>query len=45
MAAELEVSAKTIYRDIEFMQNFLGYQFRFDQRTKSYFGKAPAPVL
>ena len=42
LAEKLEVSSKTVRRDIEFMQDFLGYEFQYHGSTKSWTGKCPA---
>ena len=45
VASELEVSTKTVYRDMEFMRDFLGYEFEFNAVARSFTGKVPKPVL
>ena len=41
LAAELETTTKTIYRDINFMRDFLGYEINWDQSQLSYVGSPP----
>ncbi|MGA2178818.1 MAG: hypothetical protein ABSH15_04465 [Verrucomicrobiota bacterium] len=38
VAAELEVTAKTIQRDIDFMRDQLGYEISFDCSANSFTG-------
>lgn len=41
IAQKLEVSAKTIHRDIDFMRDFLGYDLSFDLSTNTWRGRPP----
>jgi predicted DNA-binding transcriptional regulator YafY len=46
MARHFETTRKTIGRDLEFMRDRLGYEFRFDSRRCRYvLISAPAPVI
>lgn len=39
LAAVLEVSTKTIHRDLDFMRNALNYEFEYDAASNSFIGK------
>ena len=41
VAAEFEVSSKTVHRDLDFMRDRLGYEIEFDASALSYFGRPP----
>jgi proteasome accessory factor B len=41
LADELEISRKTVERDIDFMRDRLGYQIEFCQSRNSWFGRPP----
>jgi hypothetical protein len=46
MARHFETTRKTISRDLEFMRNRLGYEFRFDSRRRRYvLISAPMPII
>lgn len=45
VARELEVCEKTVQRDMEFMQNFLRYEFVYDPTSRSFRGTVPEPIL
>jgi hypothetical protein len=39
LAGELEVSAKTIHRDIDFLRDFLNYEINFNGSINSFEGR------
>lgn len=39
LAAELEVTPKTIFRDLYFMRDFLNYEIAYNPKTHSWEGK------
>lgn len=45
VAKKLEVTPKTIHRDIEFMRNFLGYKMEFDTVLNTWRGEQPAQCI
>lgn len=46
IAAEFEVSSKTIQRDLIYLRDRMGYEFHFNPRTGQWkLLKAPIPVL
>lgn len=45
LAAELETTTKTIYRDLDFMRDFLGYDIKWDQSRLSWVGSTPPTAV
>ena len=41
LAAHLEVGDKTLRRDMEFMRDFLGYEFHYDGSSRTWTGTGP----
>jgi predicted DNA-binding transcriptional regulator YafY len=41
LAAELECSTRTIYRDIEFLRDRFGYEMEFNNTTNKWGGRVP----
>jgi predicted DNA-binding transcriptional regulator YafY len=45
VAAELECSQKTIYRDIEFLRSRFGYVMEYDPNSHGWVGRVPAEAI